>query len=933
MLHSCVFQTAETDTESPEFTKCLTAITRTQSLNKHVLADVSPDLARYVSVDNSSNFAIFINNINQINIVDTTTGAALYGMTPPAECELEFSDFLADAPYFSLNSSSGIEQNLQQADVLLLFGLGLGRPLQHIIEQLDVKFVIVYEPRPDIFTCSTFALDWQSLLDIAKQRGIYLGLQIGNAGSNLAEHLAEILTIQPDITRIYYYRHLAHPVSDEIIQYYNQHSGDMTKLLRAGRQFMGFDKTADYIPIRAGAMLGNITPEPYTAGQELFAGNMAALAKYFPGLADFYRDYQVERWQLVRDAKGAPNLYQLSRRCMLYRNFQDDTNQLNRRFFTQTVKSNTQVKQLVPYKLRHYNHYKALGKLQLIEQQFAHSADTRLEQISSIVLAGCSLSLPLDELLSKTNLKNIFVFEPEPDFFYASLFLLPWHTFLEQLDKAGRQLYLNVGGSTAVYFDEILHQFYRVGAYALAETCFWLNYVTPGLNATLTTLQQQLRTVLALGDYFDHARYGLTHTLDNLAADSLFMKNSRLAAPWSELPVFIVGNGPSLDQTVDYIRQYQGRALVISCGTAIRPLISYGIVPDFHVEAEQNATTYDHLNNTADPAILKAISLISFSSVHPATRALFKQALLAFKEGEAPTVVLKQEAEQQLKQALMTISYAFPTAANLALSFALSLGHQQIYLFGVDFGQADPAYHHSKKSIYYTKSGNESYDYRKKNPEEIMVPGNFRDHVYTKSEFDLARKICEMLLRDFQRQTEVYNCSDGALIRGATPLLPENILLSAAAINKAAYHHVLLSQYFTRTNQLTALFNRYMTELLTVAERESVLDWRDMLQPDVHSVQAAKDFLAQQWLYFENEVTNSRVVFCLYYSSAGYFFSRFTALLNIAEHELPLQEKLQKFDAMLAIFRQFLTESVESIKAGEHEHCSAVLAFLRRSVF
>lgn len=925
MLYSCMFQTAETDNTSAESELLLTNIRKRYLLNKHVIANVSFELAEYLNAKSSQTLSIFVNKKNQLNVVDLVTGSALYSLEPLIDCETEVSSFVAQAPYFSLSNKAGTESNLQRADVLLVFGLGLGYALQNILENLDVKFLILYEPRTELLNCSAHAIDWQRLLDIAERRGIYLGLQIGNTGSSLSEHLSEILTLQPNIDRIHYYRHLSHPVSDEVIEYYNNNSGDLNKLLKSNRQFIGFEKAADYIPIRTGVMLGNHSPQPYGAGHELFSKNLTALSKYFPELARFYSNYQAERWQLVLDENSLPNLYQINRHCMLYQNIQDDSATLTQFFFEKKIKANTQVRQLAPYKLRHYTHYKAISKLQAIEQQFTTALQTDPELLSSIVIGGCSVSLPLDELICRANLKNIFVFEPEPDFFYASLFLLPWHTFLEKMDSTGRHLYLNVGGSPAGYFDEILRQFYRVGAYALAESCFWLNYVTPELNATFHLLQKQLRSVLALGDYFDHAKYGLNHTLSNMAADSLFMKNSQLCSRLAELPVFIIGNGPSLDQTVEYIRALKEQAIILSCGTAIKPLLDYGIVPDFHVEIEQNASTYDHLKSSCDIELLKCISLISFSSIHPATRALFKQSFLVFKESEAPTIVLKKEAENILQQSLKMISYAFPTASNMALSFILSLGHKQIYLFGVDFGQADPAYHHSKKSIYYTKSGEETYDYGKSNPEQIRVKGNFRDIIYTKSEFDLARKVCEMQLVDYRQQTEVYNCSDGAFIKGTISLIPDNILLSATVIEKTGYLNTLKEKYFIETHYLQPLLSIFGQTLLSFKEKTAVLVWRDMLKTKISSVHEAKEFVASQWSYFENEVTTSKVVFCLYYSSVSYFFSRFTALLNVNDTILSLEDKLFNFNAMLTIFIDFLTESINSIKDNELECCTAIL--------
>ena len=42
------------------------------------------------------------------------------------------------------------------------------------------------------------------------------------------------------------------------------------------------------------------------------------------------------------------------------------------------------------------------------------------------------------------------------------------------------------------------------------------------------------------------------------------------------LPAFIVGSGPSLDQSIAAIKRLQGQAIVFSCGTGLLPLLRNG---------------------------------------------------------------------------------------------------------------------------------------------------------------------------------------------------------------------------------------------------------------------------------------------------------------------------------------------------------------------
>lgn len=55
-----------------------------------------------------------------------------------------------------------------------------------------------------------------------------------------------------------------------------------------------------------------------------------------------------------------------------------------------------------------------------------------------------------------------------------------------------------------------------------------------------------------------------------------------------DVPAIIVGAGPSLDKNIDDLKSAKGRALIIACDTALKPLLSHGIVPDLFVVVDPN---------------------------------------------------------------------------------------------------------------------------------------------------------------------------------------------------------------------------------------------------------------------------------------------------------------------------------------------------------
>lgn len=50
-----------------------------------------------------------------------------------------------------------------------------------------------------------------------------------------------------------------------------------------------------------------------------------------------------------------------------------------------------------------------------------------------------------------------------------------------------------------------------------------------------------------------------------------------------EVPVIVVAAGPSLDKNIDLLEEAKGKACIIACDTALKPLLKRGIIPDFFV--------------------------------------------------------------------------------------------------------------------------------------------------------------------------------------------------------------------------------------------------------------------------------------------------------------------------------------------------------------
>lgn len=273
--------------------------------------------------------------------------------------------------------------------------------------------------------------------------------------------------------------------------------------------------------------------------------------------------------------------------------------------------------------------------------------------------------------------------------------------------------------------------------------------------------------------FFDDEMLSWRHSICNAATPmSLFSKPDTV--PEYGLAV-IVGAGPSLDAQIPLIRQLRDKAVIVSGGSALRPLLVAGITPDYHVEIERTEITTDSL--VVDPAIvprLKDITLIGLPMLPPATVQLFGKVhyMLRFADTGAEAIV---------GDGGVFVSNNGPTVVNGATAFCAAAGFKFMCLMGADFGYADEAEHHAKDSLYFLDNEDGSLErLTKGNDAQISaskgarVAGNLVSHVYTNAFLLAAKNILESVFRNAP-DILAFNSCNGAKIEGTIPVPIETL--------------------------------------------------------------------------------------------------------------------------------------------------------------
>ena len=903
MLQQIQFHIHEDEVRQQEIERSLAAtISENYRLSVGALERFIPSLADLITKHEASVSTLLCNKHSELNIVNYNSGQVLYGMHPQSEVLAHFSEYMKHA-------SQLIAPPNKEAfiDALVCLGLGLGYHLAEVVRSGDFKHIIVYEPNIDYFICSLSSLDWRALLQEAKNKGIALYLQVGSDGSNVFKDLQELYS-HLGVDRFTFFKHLNTTPFNKIEEKLKTSSWDELSNWQPRRT--GESLSESDLPVWAPLKSQFDFNDKYL-NRDLKKRNLEVLKEYFPELYTEFHEYQPSYWSPTANVAGEVNVYHISTQGLFSESSLNDAQVSYEEFHRKPNKDGL----LLSYtgkKLKGFLHYQLVEACEKVIKDLEEVQSELPHRVKSFIMFGLGNGYSVEQLISQHDIEMMFVCEPNKDFFYASLYAVDWQTIIEAFDDGKKRLYLNIGDDGTNLTNDLLAQFQTVGPYVLANTFFYQSYVNDKLTEAVSRLREQLLVIIAMGDYFDNAKYGIAHTLWALENDVPFLMSGckqKLSKDVLDVPVFIIGNGPSLDGLIDILKAEQHQALLISCGTALQSLHRHGIKPDFHAEIETNRSTFDWLSRIGDDNYLKEITLLSCNGMHPDSAALFGNTLLAFKQGEASTVSI---TEIDKSHPFALLNYAYPTVTNFVSDLITEIGFSQIYLFGTDMGFVSDTYHHSKSSGYYDGSGNELYSYANNHAMSLVIPGNFKPWVKTKYEFKISKGVLEQVFS--QSDAEIYNLNDGAKILGTKALQKDLVLLSSSLDAKLNARKILTEQAFKNSfneKYLSLHKNRYNTKSLLeeLEVLETLLDSPLVSLEDVEAlVSKQRDFIVSSYL------RKKSLSFYYLNGTFNYINSMFSKLLNISEEKIVVEAG----NSLLSLWRAFVSDVVRMIRNDQY---------------
>lgn len=363
-----------------------------------------------------------------------------------------------------------------------------------------------------------------------------------------------------------------------------------------------------------------------------------------------------------------------------------------------------------------------------------------------------------------------------------------WSKIIDIINIRDGNLHLIVEPDPQNAATEVAHAC-RDRSYALFDGSYVFFSAGTKNTQSLSIFIESLKTLLRSHEYsmgwFEDEVIMMTHAAANFARHAHFQFPTTSPKP-IEMSAIVVGNGPSLDESMPTLLERADRAMIFSGGTSTGTLLKFGITPDFHCEFENDPTAVEIIDSVDPKKKLKETILIAPPTVCPSMVDRFKNVIFFYRDSVTPTRLFTQAHEPP--------ALIGPTVTNTALRAAIGFGFVEIVLLGVDLGSRKEQTHHSTHSIYLSDKGEK---YNPGNAHTIEMPGNGGGVVYTNREFLNALTYFEKLI-SLCVHHRIYNCSGGIYINGTRAAHFNEFKPPALTVPKAEKIKALLSRLRSR---------------------------------------------------------------------------------------------------------------------------------------
>ncbi|MGX2971788.1 motility associated factor glycosyltransferase family protein [Helicobacter sp. T3_23-1059] len=372
---------------------------------------------------------------------------------------------------------------------------------------------------------------------------------------------------------------------------------------------------------------------------------------------------------------------------------------------------------------------------------------------------------------------SLLIFEENLDMFRVSCYFVDYPRLFSQVSD----------GACYLFVKDLVNRFFIRNFFARQKiTNNFLRaeinlYKSPKIESAMQIVAEEYASNARGWGSFEDEMIGIENTLKNVAnikpnerkkKPNLFLVNPKRV----DMPICVVGNGASLDSSLDFLREHQSKMIIFSCGTAIKPLKQAGIQPDFQIEIER----VDYLAEYLSPT-LGETALMCGNMVNPNALNLASEKYLFMRGGSASGYMFKSP---------FVMEFCAPFVGNAGFALACQLGNE-VLLCGIDCGYIKGRTKHASNSAYGEEEATIPSN-------AIRVRGNFDHEVYSDSIFLLSSQMITNAIKALKPKM-VLNLSEGAYIEGARPTRTNEFSLKK---NKKSAFIKEIKSYFKNDKKL-----------------------------------------------------------------------------------------------------------------------------------
>ncbi|MBT6407296.1 MAG: motility associated factor glycosyltransferase family protein [Rhodospirillaceae bacterium] len=277
------------------------------------------------------------------------------------------------------------------------------------------------------------------------------------------------------------------------------------------------------------------------------------------------------------------------------------------------------------------------------------------------------------------------------------------------------------------------------------------------LKMFILDVRRCLRTrIYNLGTLIQHGPLWQHNTLTNLPAILSQGGLNLLRDAFPGRPAVVVGAGPSLNNALPHLAACRDRVIVVSTGTALKPLLHAGIRPDLVMSVDGSCKTAAQFDVDCT-----GLRLACTAIAHPTVVEKFDRIFVGHLDANPIGSWL-----QRFGAADGDILAAGTVTAS-AMELARQMGCDPILTVGLDLSMADDGRSHADHSMY------DGVNLAQKKLRRVR--GNYRDVVLTTPQFQVYVDSVSNYVRSNPATTFINVNDGGARIEGMRLVLPEHM--------------------------------------------------------------------------------------------------------------------------------------------------------------